>query len=80
MATLTFPQLLSSDSSKVQCCFMSTETIRSLKDGEPRTATSTFTQLQSFRFGAKADHSNRRDCARKRRIPHQTWFAIVTAD
>ena len=31
----------------VPCCFTSTETIRLIKDGEPRTATSTFTQLLS---------------------------------
>ena len=31
----------------VQCCFTSTETIRLIRDGEPRTATSTFTQLLS---------------------------------
>ena len=31
----------------VQCCFTSTETIRSIRDGEPRTATSTFTQFLS---------------------------------
>ena len=30
---------------QVQCCF--TETIRTIRDGEPRTATSTFTQLLS---------------------------------
>ena len=30
---------------QVHCCFTSTETIRSVRDGEPRTATSTFTQL-----------------------------------
>ena len=29
----------------VQCCFTSTETVPTIKDGEPRTATSTFTQL-----------------------------------
>ena len=29
------------------CCFTSTETIRTIRDGEPRTATSTFTQLLS---------------------------------
>ena len=28
-----------------QCCFSSTETIRIIRDGEPRTSTSTFTQL-----------------------------------
>jgi len=32
---------------QVQCCFTSTETIRTMKDGEPRTAISTFTQLLS---------------------------------
>ena len=31
----------------VQCCFTSTETTRLIRDGEPRTATSTFTQLLS---------------------------------
>ena len=32
---------------QVQCCFMSTETVRTIRDREPRTATSTFTQLLS---------------------------------
>ena len=31
----------------LQCRFTSTETIRTVRDGEPRTATSTFTQLLS---------------------------------
>ena len=31
----------------VQCCFTSTETLRTIRDGEPRMATSTFTQLLS---------------------------------
>ena len=30
----------------VQCCFTSTETVRTVRDREPRTATWTFTQLQ----------------------------------
>ena len=30
-----------------RCCFTSTETARLIRDGEPRTATSTFTQLLS---------------------------------
>ena len=38
-------RLLISDSPKVQCCFMSTEIMRIIRDGEPRTATSTFAQL-----------------------------------
>ena len=32
---------------QIQCCFTSTETIRSNRDGEPRTATSSFTQVLS---------------------------------
>ena len=32
---------------KVQCCFTSTETLRTIREGELRTATSTFTQLLS---------------------------------
>ena len=32
---------------QVQCFFTSTETTRTISDGEPRTATSTFTQLLS---------------------------------
>ena len=28
-----------------QCCFTSTETVRLIRDGESRTATSTFTQI-----------------------------------
>ena len=35
---------------RVQCCFTSTETLRTIRDGEPRTATSTFTQLLSSFF------------------------------
>ena len=31
----------------VQCCFTSTETIRTIRDGEPRTSSSTFTQRLS---------------------------------
>ena len=31
----------------LQCCFTSTETIRTIRDGESRTSTSTFTQLLS---------------------------------
>ena len=31
----------------LHCCFTSTETTRIIRDGEPRTATSTFTQLLS---------------------------------
>ena len=31
----------------VQCCFTSTETVPTIRDGEPRTPTSTFTQLLS---------------------------------
>ena len=30
---------------QIQCCFTSAEIIRSIKDGESRLATSTFTQL-----------------------------------
>ena len=32
----------------IQCCFTSTETVRTIRDGEPRTSASTFTQLLSF--------------------------------
>ena len=32
---------------QVQCCFTSTETIRTIRDAEPRTSTSTVTQLLS---------------------------------
>ena len=32
---------------QLQCCFTSTETIKTIRDGEPRTVTSTFTQLLS---------------------------------
>ena len=32
---------------RIQCCFTSTETVRTVRDGEPRTATSTFTHLLS---------------------------------
>ena len=35
----------------VQCCFTSTEIIRNIQDGEPRTATSTFIQLLNSEAG-----------------------------
>ena len=35
----------------VQCCFTSTETIRTIREEEPRSATSTFTQLLSSAGG-----------------------------
>ena len=35
---------------QVQCCFTSTETIQATRDGEPRTATLTFTQLPGSDF------------------------------
>ena len=38
-------QELSGPARAVQCGFMSTETVRTIRDGEPRTTTSTFTQL-----------------------------------
>ena len=43
------PVCLARDPEKrlIQCCFTSTETIRLTRDGEARTATSTFTQLLS---------------------------------
>ena len=42
--------MLAFTSTYVQCCFTSTETIRLIRDGEPRTATSTFTQLLSSKY------------------------------
>ena len=50
MATSTSTQLLSSEDAVLQCCFTSTETlqtIRPVRDREPRTASLTFTQLLS---------------------------------
>ena len=42
-----FKSIRSICTSWVQCCFKSTETLRTTRDREPRTATSTFTQLLS---------------------------------
>ena len=42
-----FPRIQDNSRLEVQCRFTSTETIRTVRDGEPRTATSTFTQLLS---------------------------------
>ena len=45
-------------SSSVQCCFTSTETIRTVRGREPRTSTSAFTQLlisNSFAVSTQAD-------------------------
>ena len=39
---------------KVQCCFTSTVTVRSVRDGEPRASTSAFTQLlECFRVALR---------------------------
>ena len=41
-------QTMDTEDAEVQCCFTSAETIRLIRDGEePRTVTSTFTQLLS---------------------------------
>ena len=37
-----------------QCCLTSTETIRTVRDGDPRTATSAFTQLLSSELQPRA--------------------------
>ena len=50
-ATSTFIQLLSP--MFVQCCFTSTETVGVIRDGEPRTATSAFSQPLNSRFPFK---------------------------
>ena len=42
-----FTHFLSSETFRVQFCFTPTKTVRTIKDGEPRTATSTFIQLLS---------------------------------
>ena len=50
---------------RVQCCFTTTETIRPVRDGEPRTATSTFTQLlnsEGPRSVLLYDHRNHKAC------------------
>ena len=44
---------VSVDLVRVQCRFTSTETRQTIGDGEPRTATSTFTQLLSSAVGVK---------------------------
>ena len=41
------PPRLSHVQVQVQCCLTSTESIRTVRDGEPRTATSTFTRSDS---------------------------------
>ena len=46
MSTSNSTQLLSSDAFS-QCCLTSTETVRTTRDREPRTSTSTFTQFLS---------------------------------
>ena len=41
----TVPELCYQIQVQVQCCFTSKATTRTIRDGEPRTTTSTFTQL-----------------------------------
>ena len=45
MQSVSHVQYTTWKSCSLQCCFTSTETIRTIRDGEPRTDTSTFTQL-----------------------------------
>ena len=60
-------QLLSSEAFEfVQCCFTSTEDVRTVRDGEPRTSTSTLTQLlnsdtpREFKLNVAYVHRDRR--------------------
>ena len=49
--------------SMVECCFTSTETVRLIRDGEPRTPTSTLTQLlNSGTNGADSADPTRYKC------------------
>ena len=41
-------QTIDTEAVEIQCCFTSTETTRLIRAREPRTATLTFTQLQSL--------------------------------
>ena len=54
------PRLSHSPGVPVQCCFTSTETIRLIRDGLLRTATSTFTQLMSSSSMLLYAHRNQR--------------------
>ena len=45
---------------RVQCCFTLTETVRTIRDWEPRTATSTFTRLLSYCRVKKRTHFHHR--------------------
>ena len=63
---------------QVRCCFTSTETTRTVRDGEPRTATSAFTQLLSSQRGllllsysAQLQHCEHSD------IFSACWFLFV---
>ena len=63
----TFTQLLISEQdSALQCCFTSTEIVRTIRDGEHRTATSTSTQLLTSEQGSSSsvllyDHRDHKD-------------------
>ena len=46
--TLSLEEIIHAEThSLAQCCFTATETVRIIRDGEPGTATTTFTQLLS---------------------------------
>ena len=47
---------------RVQCRFTSTETVQSVKDGERRMSSSTFTQLMNSVSVLLYVHRNRTDC------------------
>ena len=60
-STSTLTQVLSSEVStvsvRVQCCFTSTETVQTIRNGEPRASTSTLTQVLSSEVSTEFEFS-----------------------
>ena len=57
-----------------ECCFTATETIRTIRDGEPWTATCTFTQLLSSGCGCGMDL---RIVCRSMGAGHSSWHKAL---
>ena len=76
-------QLLSTEAIlvPVQCCFTSTEAIRTVRDGEPRTSTSTFTQVlnsvpREIKKGVVDDHDQSHPRKKKKKIPATSFHSL----
>ena len=63
----------------VQCCFTSAESVRTIRDGEPRTTTSTFTQLMNSGIVINAIHRSFIALFSALEHTHPAWHILLRA-